>query len=89
MESVVCIMMLVLVPPSYSLVDTDPDYCNVDVTRCNADGIYKYKWATAYQDWLLRDRLDTDLETVLTEPQLALQRSQKTLEIYPNRKGNI
>ena len=67
----------------------ETDYCMVDVTRCDNDGIYKYKWATGYEDFLLRHLIDDNLETIRTEPELSLQRAQITRDNHPNREGYI
>ena len=63
----------------------DTDYCNVDNTRCNKEGIYQYKWATGYEDFILRDLLDDDVETVKTDPMLALEKAINTLLKHPYR----
>ena len=67
----------------------ETDYCNVDGTRCDKDGIYKYKWVTGYQDFIVRDIMDDDLELISTEPDQALNRTMNTLERYPNRERYI
>ena len=61
------------------------DYCLVSQERCDKDGIYKYKWITSYQDFIIRDKLDSELENIKKDPWLALQRSQQTVETNPNR----
>ena len=61
------------------------DYCLVSQDRCDKDGIYKYKWITSYQDFIIRDKLDSELENIKKDPWLALKRSQQTLETNPNR----
>ena len=61
------------------------DYCLVSQDRCDKDGIYKYKWITSYQDFIIRDKLDSELENIKKDPWLALQRSQQTVETNPNR----
>ena len=61
------------------------DYCLVSQDRCDKDGIYKYKWITSYQDFIIRDKLDSELENIKKDPWLALKRSQQTVETNPNR----
>ena len=61
------------------------DYCLVSQDRCDKDGIYKYKGITSYQDFIIRDKLDSELENIKKNPSLALKRSQQTLETNPNR----
>ena len=65
----------------------ETDYCMVDVTRCANDGIYKYKWATGYEDFLVRHLMDDNLETIRIEPELALERAQTTRDNHTNREG--
>merc|ERR1712106_1124145 len=83
MLSVFSIISLVtfLSQPSDSL---ETDYCKVDRSRCTKEGIYRYKWATGYDDFVIRDILDDDVETIQSEPWLAAQKSNETLIKYPN-----
>ena len=67
--------------PSHSL---ETDYCKVDRSRCTKEGIYRYKWATGYDDFVIRDILDDDVETIQSEPWLAAHKSNETLIKYPN-----
>jgi len=65
------------------------DYCLVSQDRCDKDGIYKYKGITSYQDFIIRDKLDSELENIKKNPWLALKRSQQTLETNPNSSRAI
>ena len=76
---------LILLFLSHIGFSVDTDYCNVDKTRCNKEGIYQYNWATGYGDFILRDLLDDDVETVKTNPMLALEKTNNTLLKHPYR----
>ena len=79
----VCIIMVVLLATHGGGVETD--YCKVNMGRCDKDGIYKYKWLTGYEDFVIRDLVDDQLENILAEPMTALQRSRDMLKTFPNR----
>ena len=67
----------------------ETDYCNMDATRCDKDGKYKHMWATGYEDFIVRDVMDKTLETIQTEPEVALRRAEETLQAFPNRQRNL
>jgi len=67
----------------------ETDYCNMDATRCDKDGKYKHMWATGYEDFIVRDVMDKTLETIQTEPEVALRRAEETLQAFPNSSRAI
>ena len=83
MVCVVCTVMVVLLATHGGGVETD--YCKVNMGRCDKDGIYMYKWLTGYEDFVIRDLVDDQLENIMTEPMTALQRSRDMLKTFPNR----
>ena len=85
MNSVGCILILLFLFLSHLGFSVDTDFCNVDKARCSKEGIYQYKWATGYEDFILRDLLDDDVETVKTDPMLALEKANNTLLKHPYR----
>ena len=50
------------------------DYCLVDDSRCDEYGVYKFLDFTSYEDFLIRDRLDDDIELTFTRPLFALKK---------------
>ena len=66
-------------------IQDDRDYCKKDQDRCDDDGVYKYIAVTNYEDYEIRDRLDDEFELIGIRPKLALKKTEKTLQKYPNR----
>jgi len=60
------------------------DYCTIDRNRCDDDGIYKYTWLSSYQDFLIQNILDRDVETIQTDIEMAKDMANNTLGLYPN-----
>merc|ERR1711892_494871 len=83
---VVCVVcaMVVAVMLFTSSDGVVTDYCAVDMERCDKNGIYKYMWLGAYEDFVIRDMLDDQLVNIISEPMLALERSQQMIEPFPN-----
>merc|ERR1712106_252009 len=77
----VLVLVVMLVSSSDGVVT---DYCAVDIERCDKNGIYKYMWLGAYEDFVIRDMLDDQLVNIISEPMLALERSQQMIETFPN-----
>ena len=61
------------------------DYCLVDEARCDEYGVYRYMDFTSYEDFLIKDRLDDEIELTSTRPVLALKKANKTFHNYSNR----
>merc|ERR1719233_1178393 len=82
-------IMIIVAMQAASVQGIVTDFCLISQDRCDRDGIYKYKWITSYQDFMIRDTLDSELENIKTDPFLALQRSQHTAKTYPNSSRAI
>ena len=61
------------------------DYCLVDEARCDEYGVYRYMDFTSYEDFLIRDRLDDEIELTTTRPALALKKANITFQNYSDR----
>ena len=69
-----------------SLMALETDYCQVNSELCDKDGIYKYKWMTSYEDFVIREVLDKDLQIMQAgNVSEALKQTQTTLEQHSNR----
>ena len=66
-------------------LQNDKDYCEMDRDRCDDEGVYKYMGVTNYDDYAIRDILDDDFELIEIRPKLAVKKTEKTLNKYPNR----
>ena len=75
-------VVLILSGLIYLSVVGGDDYCQVDDSRCDEYGVYKYLDFTSYEDFLIRDRLDDDIEVTFTRPVFALKKANKTLKSY-------
>merc|ERR1711892_1255865 len=83
---VVCVVfVMVLVVMLFTSSDgVVTDYCAADMERCDKNGIYRYMWLGAYEDFVIRDMLDDQLVNIIAGPMLALERSQQMIETFPN-----
>ena len=83
----VCFMRIALFVNfiAVSTCETEFDYCMKDSTLCDDDGLYKHIAVTSYEDFVIREKLDDDYKEIGTRPKLALEKTENTLGIYPNR----
>ena len=61
------------------------DFCERDSDHCDQYGNYKHISITSYEDFRIRQELDSDADLIKMRPNLALRKIEKTMRKYPYR----